>query len=99
MIIQPIDDFLIVWFTLAALSTIYVAVDQFHNNPEPTVMRWGFILVTLYMGPIGLLLYVLADKDHAPVNMSPLPPHSGSRALAVPFIAWRAMRPASYSQP
>ena len=25
-------------------------------------MKWGFILVTLYMGPIGLLLYVLADK-------------------------------------
>ena len=66
MIIQPIDYFLIVWFTLAALSTIYVAVDQFHNNPEPTVMRWGFILVTLYMGPIGLLLYVLADKEPRP---------------------------------
>ena len=26
-------------------------------------MRWGFILVTLYMGPLGLLLYVLADKE------------------------------------
>lgn len=23
----------------------------------------GFILVTLYMGPIGLLLYVIADKE------------------------------------
>jgi hypothetical protein len=29
-------------------------------------MRWGFILVTLYMGPIGLLLYVLADKKPRP---------------------------------
>ena len=63
MIIQPYDYFLVVWFVLAAFSTAYVAVDQFRNNPEPTVMRWGFILVTLYMGPLGLLLYVLADKE------------------------------------
>ena len=66
MIVQPIDYFLIVWFALAALSTAYVAYDQFRNNPEPTVMRWGFILVTLYMGPLGLLLYVLADKEPRP---------------------------------
>jgi FtsP/CotA-like multicopper oxidase with cupredoxin domain len=66
MLIQPIDYFLVVWFVLAGLSTVYVAFDQFRNNPEPTVMRWGFILVTLYMGPIGLLLYVLADKEPRP---------------------------------
>jgi manganese oxidase len=66
MIIQPYDYFLIVWFVLAALSTAYVAIDQLRNNPEPTVMRWGFILVTLYMGPLGFLLYVLADKEPRP---------------------------------
>jgi FtsP/CotA-like multicopper oxidase with cupredoxin domain len=43
-----------------------VAWDQFHGNPEPVVMKWGFVLVTLYMGPIGLLLYVMADKEPAP---------------------------------
>src|SRR5216684_8166506 len=66
MIVQPIDYLLIVWFALAAVSTLYVAWDQFTNNPEPSVMRWGFILVTLYMGPLGLLLYVLADKEPRP---------------------------------
>src|SRR5436190_7202749 len=64
--IQPIDYFLVVWFALAAASTVYVAVDQYRNNPEPTVMKWGFILVTLYLGPLGLLLYVLADKEPRP---------------------------------
>lgn len=39
---------------------------QFRNNPEPSVMKWGFILVTLYLGPVGLLLYVLADKERVP---------------------------------
>ena len=66
MLIQPVDYFLVVWFILAAASTLYVAIDQYRNNPEPVVMKWGFILVTLYMGPLGLLLYVLADKEPRP---------------------------------
>jgi len=63
MIALPYDYFLIGWFVLAVISTAYVAVDQFRNNPEPSVMRWGFILITMYMGPFALLLYVLADKE------------------------------------
>jgi manganese oxidase len=66
MFIQPIDYFLLAWFALAGLSTAYVAWDQFHNNPEPPVMKWGFMLITLYMGLFGLLLYVLADKEPRP---------------------------------
>ena len=66
MLIQPIDYFLLVWFALAAASTLYVGIDQYRNNPEPIVMKWGFILVTLYMGPLGLLLYVMADKEPRP---------------------------------
>jgi FtsP/CotA-like multicopper oxidase with cupredoxin domain len=66
MLIQPIDYALLVWFTLAALSAAYVAYDQWFHNPEPSVMRAAFVLVTLYMGPFGLLLYVLADKEPKP---------------------------------
>lgn len=54
------------WLTLAVVSAAYVAYDQFRNNPEAPVMKWGFVLVTLYMGPVGLLLYVFADKEPAP---------------------------------
>ncbi len=64
--VLPYDYFLIAWFVLAVASAAYVAFDQFNSNPEPTVMKWGFILVTLYMGPFGLLLYVLADKEPRP---------------------------------
>ncbi|HXM95206.1 MAG TPA: DUF4396 domain-containing protein [Candidatus Dormibacteraeota bacterium] len=66
MLIQPIDYALVVWLGLALASAAYVAYDQWHNNPEPNVMRAGFVLVTLYMGPLGLLLYVLADKEPRP---------------------------------
>ena len=66
MLIQPIDIFVFAWLIVAVLSAAYVAWDQFHGNPEPVVMKWGFVLVTLYMGPIGLLLYVMADKEPTP---------------------------------
>ena len=66
IIVQPIDYLVLTWLALALASTAYVAFDQFRGNPEPTVMKWGFVLVTLYMGPIGLLLYVLADKEPRP---------------------------------
>jgi FtsP/CotA-like multicopper oxidase with cupredoxin domain len=66
MLIQPIDIFVQAWLIVAVLSAGYVAWDQFHGNPEPVVMKWGFVLVTLYMGPIGLLLYVMADKEPVP---------------------------------
>ena len=46
MLIQPIDYFLLVWFVLSAASTLCMAVDQYRNNPQPVVMKWGFILAS-----------------------------------------------------
>jgi manganese oxidase len=66
MIVQPIDFVVYAWLVIAVASATYVAYDQFRHNPEPTVMKWGFVLVTLYMGPVGLLLYVMADKEPHP---------------------------------
>ena len=66
MLIQPIDIFVHAWLIVAMLSAAYVAWDQFTGNPEAKVMKWGFVLVTLYMGPIGVLLYVMADKEPRP---------------------------------
>ena len=61
------DRILLGWFVLAGLSTLYVAWDNFvRKNPEETVMKWGWVLITLYMGPIALALYVLADKEPRP---------------------------------
>ncbi len=65
--VSLIDVVAVVWFVLAGLSTAYVVWDSFVNkNPEATVMKWGWILITLYMGPIALALYVLTDKEPAP---------------------------------
>ncbi len=66
MILQPIDYLVYAWLIVALGCTAYVAIDQFRGNPEATVMKWGFVLVTLYMGPFGLLLYVMSDKEPSP---------------------------------
>ena len=66
MILQPVDFLVWGWLFIAVMSALYVAYDQFRSNPEATVMKWGFVLVTLYMGPVGLLLYVMADKEPLP---------------------------------
>ena len=55
-----IDVILLAWFALTALSVIYVAHDAFTNNPELKVMRLGWVLVTLYLGPFALFLYVMS---------------------------------------
>jgi len=61
------ESFLWTWFALAALSTGYVAWDNFGaRNPEETVMKWGWVLITVYMGPIAAALYVLTDKEPRP---------------------------------
>ena len=61
-----IDGVLLAWFVLTGLSALYVAWDAFTNNPELTVMKWGWLLVTLYTGPIGAALYVLSCKEPRP---------------------------------
>jgi hypothetical protein len=54
------------WIVFAVASAGYVAYDAFTQNPELTVMKWGWVLVTLYIGPIGAALYVLSCKEPSP---------------------------------
>jgi uncharacterized protein DUF4396 len=61
-----IDITLIVWFILTGLSVVYVAWDAFTRNPELTVMKYGWVLVTFYTGPIGAALYVLSCEEPGP---------------------------------
>ena len=61
-----IDAALVVWFILTALSVAYVAWDAFTRNPELTVMKYGWVLVTLYAGPVAAALYVLSCQEPGP---------------------------------
>lgn len=60
------DIILIVWFALTAVSVLYVAWDLFTSTPEMKVMKWGWILVTLYTGIVGLVVYWFSCRQPAP---------------------------------
>jgi hypothetical protein len=61
-----IDVVLLGWFLLVAIAVVYVARDAFGKLPEPGVIKWAWVLTTLYLGPIGAALYILADKEPRP---------------------------------
>ncbi len=74
-----IDVVLLGWFALTAGSVAYVAWDAYRNNPELTIMKWGWVLVTLFLGPIGLFLYILSCKGR---HACPLTRQPGELRLA-----------------
>jgi len=61
-----LDYALIAWFVLTGLSVAYVAWDAFTRNPELTVMKYGWVLVTLYAGPVAAAFYVLSCQEPGP---------------------------------
>ena len=60
-----IDGIMLLWFVEAVLAVLFVAID-IRRTPEALVMKWGFVIVTLYSGPIGALLYVLSCREPLP---------------------------------
>lgn len=58
-----LDPVLAIWFGLTALSVAYVAWDAFTRNPELRVMKWGWLLVTVYGGPVMAAAYVLSCQE------------------------------------
>lgn len=60
-----LDGVMLMWFLLTALSLVFVVVD-IRATPESPVLKWGFILLTAYTGPLGAFLYVLGCREPLP---------------------------------
>ena len=60
-----LNGVMLLWFLLAAASVVFVAID-IRRTPESPVLRWGFVLLTAYTGPVGALLYVLGCREPLP---------------------------------
>lgn len=61
-----IDITVWIWFSLTAASVIFVAWDLITRTPEMKVMKWGWVLVTLYTGPVAFVVYWLSCREPAP---------------------------------
>lgn len=53
------------WGLLTVLSVGYVTFDIRHT-PEDPVMKWGFVVITFFTGPVGAFLYVLGCREPLP---------------------------------
>lgn len=60
-----LDGVMLLWFSLTALAVLFVAID-IQRTPESPVLKWGFVLLTAYTGPIGAFLYVLGCREPLP---------------------------------
>lgn len=60
-----LEGVMLLWFIQVAIATVFVAVD-IRTTPEATVMKWGFVVITLFSGLFGALLYVLSCREPLP---------------------------------
>jgi hypothetical protein len=60
-----LEGVMLLWFMLTGLSVAFVAID-IRSTPESPVLKWGFVLLTAYTGPLGAFLYVLGCREPLP---------------------------------
>jgi hypothetical protein len=60
-----LNGVMLLWFLLTAAAVLFVAID-IRTTPESPVLKWGFVLLTAYSGPIGAFLYVLGCREPLP---------------------------------
>lgn len=56
---------MLLWFILTGLSVLFVAIDIW-RTPEATALRWGFIILTVFAGPLAAFFYVLGCREPLP---------------------------------
>ncbi len=57
-----IDGMMLAWFILTALSLGFVAFD-IPKTPESTVLKWAFVILVVFTGPLGAFFYVLGCRE------------------------------------
>ena len=60
-----LNGVMLLWFLLTAAAVLFVAID-IRPTPESPVLKWGFVLLTAYTGPLGAFLYVLGCREPLP---------------------------------
>lgn len=63
-----LDILLPVWFLLTIASVAYVGYDLLARTPAMGVMKLGWILVLIYTGPVGLVVYLASCRRPAGIS-------------------------------
>jgi Domain of unknown function (DUF4396) len=57
-----LDGVILLWFILTGLAVVFMVFDQ-PTTPASPVLKWGFLLISIFTGPIGVFLYVLGCRE------------------------------------
>src|SRR5262245_34794490 len=64
--IAMLEGALALWYLLTAASIVFMIYDLATNTPAMGVMKAAWVLITLYLGPIGLFVYLLSCRQPLP---------------------------------
>ena len=57
-----IEGVMLAWFVLTGLSLAFVVID-IPKTPETTVLKWAFVILVVFTGPLGAFFYVLGCRE------------------------------------
>jgi len=57
-----IEGIMMAWFILTGLSVVFVVID-IPKTPESAVLKWAFIILVVFTGPLGAFFYVLGCRE------------------------------------
>jgi len=60
-----LDGVMPLWFLLTTISVLFVAI-EIRRTPSSPVLKWGFVLLTAYTGPLGAFLYLFGCREPLP---------------------------------
>ncbi len=53
---------MLTWFVLTGLSLAFVVID-IPKTPESVVLKWAFVILVVFTGPLGAFFYVLGCRE------------------------------------
>src|SRR6478672_12229459 len=54
---------MLLWWILTVPSFLFVAIDIWRTTPESPVLKWAFVILTAFTGPLGAFFYVLGCRE------------------------------------
>jgi hypothetical protein len=58
-----LDGIMLLWWILTIPSFLFVVVDIWRTTPESPVLKWAFVILTAFTGPLGAFFYVLGCRE------------------------------------
>jgi hypothetical protein len=58
-----LNGVMLLWWILTVPSFLFVVVDIWRTTAESPVLKWAFVILTAFTGPVGAFFYVLGCRE------------------------------------